>query len=225
MIYIIPTKRGLGVEIWGAYEDLDNFHQVIAKFWNNKQYLHNKGFENRDELISGFSYEIRKAKEGNRQKRKSNHNTLEEADYLGTKISWVHFLFSMAAIKYNMGFHETNKFDVSMILQIEFWLEKVMNQYDTIGAKNLIGFIEGGIYAANEHIYQFMRSINYDYFQLNGGKRAFRKLPDLLQRGVLNTDEYKEFQAFLEKESKRLNCKISDIEIDDDHFDYDSLVW
>lgn len=213
------------MEIWGTYGDLDSFYQVIGKFWNNEQYFHEKGFENRNELISGFSYEIRKAKEGKRQKRESNHYTLEQADYLGTEISWVHFLFSLAAIKYNMGFYETNKFDVSMILQIEFWLENAMKVFDAEGAKKLVRFIEGGIYAANEHIYQFMRSINYDYFQLNGGKRAFRKLPDLLKRCVFYTDEYQEFQAFLEKESKRLNCEISDIEIDDDHFDYDSLVW
>lgn len=24
MIYIIPTKKGLGVEIWGTYEDFNN---------------------------------------------------------------------------------------------------------------------------------------------------------------------------------------------------------
>lgn len=40
-----------------------------------------------------------------------------------------------------------------MILQIEFWLEKAMIEYDPIGAQKLYGFIENGIYAANDHIY------------------------------------------------------------------------
>lgn len=225
MIYIIPTKRGLGVEIWGTYEDLDNFYGVISKFWNDEQYLNKKGFENRDKLISGFSYEIRKAKEGSREKRENSHFGFEKMEYLGTKISWVHFLFSMSAIKYNMRFYETNKFDISMILQIEFWLEKAMNEFDQIGAEKLIGFIEDGIYGANDNIYQFMRSINLDYFLLGGGKRAFRKLPELLKRGIFYTDEYKDYQAFLEKESERLNCEISDMEINDDHIDYENLKW
>lgn len=225
MIYIIPTKRGLGIEIWGTYEDLDNFYGVISKFWNDEQYLNKKGFENRDKLISGFSYEIRKAKERSREKRENSHFGFEKMEYLGTKISWVHFLFSISAIKYNMRFYETNKFDISMILQIEFWLEKAMNKFDQTGAEKLIGFIEDGIYGANDYIYQFMRSINLDYFLLGGGKRAFRKLPELLKRGIFYTDEYKDYLAFLEKESERLNCEISDMEINDDHIDYENLKW
>lgn len=225
MIYIIPTKKGLGVELWGTYEDLDNFYQVISKFWNDEQYLNKKGFEGRDKVISGFSYEIRKAKEGSRKKRENSHFAFEKTQYFGTKISWVHFLFSLSAIKYNMQFYETNKLDVSMILQIEFWLEKAMIEYDPIGAQKLYGFIENGIYAANDHIYPFMRSINLDYFLLEGGKRAFRKLPELLKRGIFYSEEYQDYQAFLKKESKRLNCEISDIEINDDLIDYENLKW
>lgn len=225
MIYIVPTKRGLGVEIWGTHEDLDNFHRVIGKFWNNDQYLSKEGFASRDYLISGFSYEIRKAKERQRQRRDYSHFTFEETEYLGAKVSWVHFLFSMSAIKYNMGFYETNKFDISMILQIEFWLEKAMYEFDKIGARNLVGFIDNNVYGGNDNIYHFMRIINLEWLQLGGGKRAFRKLPELLKRGIFYTDEYKEYQAFLEKESKRLNCRIIDIEFDDDHINYENLKW
>ena len=73
MIYMIPTKKGVGVELWVTFEDLNVFYDVISKFWNDEQYLNKNGFANRDKLISGFLYEIRKAKEGKRKKRKSNH--------------------------------------------------------------------------------------------------------------------------------------------------------
>jgi hypothetical protein len=224
MIYIVPTKRGFGVEIWGTYEDLSNLYEVIGKFWNQEDGLRIKGDENRDKLISGFSYEIRKAKDGSRLKRKSSHFSFEEQEYLGAQISWVHILFSLTAVKYNMRFRETNKFDISMILQIEFWLEKAMNSYDEVGAKNLIGFIDDGLYAANDHIYHFMRRINLDYFILGGGKRAFRRLPELLRRGIFFTNEYKEYKAFLEKEAERLKCNINEIELDDDDINYD-IKW
>ncbi|CAG5086857.1 DUF6904 family protein [Parvicella tangerina] len=225
MIYIIPTEKGLGVEIWGTYKDLDNLYLVIGKFWNNTNYLNKKGFESRDKLISGFSYEIRKAKEGSRLKRTSSHFTYDQIEYFGTKISWVHFLFSMTSIKYNMGINEINKFDISMILLLEFWLESAMKKYDEVGAKNLIGFIDGGIYAANDNIYHFMRCINMEYFKLKGGKRAFRKLPELLKLGIFNTNEYLEYQKFLTTESKRLNCEIINMEINDDHVDYENIKW
>ncbi len=225
MIYMIPTKRGLGVELWGTYEDLDQLYGVIGRFWNDEKYLNKEGFENRDKLISGLSYEIRKAKDGSRQKRGSSHFSLEQGAYYGTQISWVHFLFSLSAIKYNMRFYPTTKFDISMVLQVEYWLENAMNTFDATRAKDLVGFIEDGLDGANDAIYQYMRGVNMDYFRLGGGKRAFGKLPELLKRGIFFTEEYKEYRAFLEKEAKRLHCNLSDLELDDDHIDYEQLQW
>ena len=225
MIYIISTKRGMGVELWGTHEDLNNLYEVIGRFWNDENKLNIKGYENRDKLISGFSYEIRKAFEGSRLKRKSSHYSFEETEYFGTQISWVHYLFSLTALKFNMRYSETSKLDISMILQIEFWLERAMNNYDEIGARNLVGFIDDGLYGANEFIYHYMRNINLDYFLLGGGKRAFRKLPDLLQRGIFLSDEYKSYKIHLENDAKRLGCEVNDIDIDDDNVDYENLKW
>ncbi len=70
-----------------------------------------------------------------------------------------------------------------------------------------------------------MRSINLDYYLMGGGKRAFRQLPKLLNRGVFYTDEYKNYEQFLVKEAKNLNCEITDLEIKDDDVDYESIKW
>lgn len=225
MLYIIPTKGGLGVELWGTFNDLNNFYEVIGKFWNDENKLNKKGFENRDSLISGFSYEIRKAKDECRLVRNRSHFSFEEQKHFGVQISWVHFLFSLASIKFNMRYRETNKYDMSQILLIEFWLEEAMNSYDSVGARNLLGFIEDGLYGGNDYIYQCMRIVNLDFFLLGGGKKAFRKLPELLRRGVYYTQEYIDYQQFLEKEAKRLNCKPSEIELNDDDFNYDAVKW
>lgn len=227
MIYIIPTKRGFGVELWGTLEDLMTLHEFVGKFWSNENSITFKGGENRDSLISGFSYEIRKAYEGSRLKRKSSYYSSDdsEIEYFGAKISWVHFLFSLTAIKFNMKYLETTKFDISMILQIEFWLEKAMHSYDEVGAIKLIGFIDDGIYGANEYIYHYMRSINLEYYLLGGGKKAFRKLPELLKRGIFLTNEYKEYKRILEEDAKRLNCQVNEMDLDDDDIDYDSTKW
>ncbi|WP_333662685.1 DUF6904 family protein [Chishuiella changwenlii] len=225
MLYIVPTKRGIGIEIWGNYEDLDNFYNFIRKFYNNEEMLLLKGFENRDILISGFSYEIRKAKEGSRLTRKYSHFSFEEQKYLGAAISWIHVLFSFTSIKYNMKFYEVNKFDISQLLNFEFWLENSMKTYDDVGAKKLIGFVDGGLYGGNEYIYQYMRGLNYDFFQLGGGKRAFRKLPELLRTGIFYTEEYKDYANYLKKESEKKNCSISDLELEDNDFDYDKIFW
>jgi hypothetical protein len=225
MIYILPTKRGMGVELWGTKEDLSNIYEVIGKFWSDVKFSNSLEFENRDKLISGFSYEVRKAFEGSRLKRKSNHFSEDLQAYFGCKISWVQFLFSLTTIKFNMGFYENNKFDISQIILIEFWLEKAMNSFDKTGAKMLIGYIEGGLYGGNKYIYQYMRRINLDYYLLGGGKQAFRKLPYLLKKGVYFSNEYKEYEKQLQLDAALLNCEITELELNDDDIDYEKLVW
>lgn len=225
MIYIIPTMQGVGVEIWGTYDDLGGLYEFISKFWHGEDDVNYPGSENRDKLISGFSYEIRKTKDGSRLKRNTSHYSQGKQLYYGSQITWVDFLFSLTAIRYHMRFRETNKFDISQMLLLEFWLEKAMNSYDEEGAKALIGFINDGLYGANSLIYQCMCSVNLDFLKLGGGKRGFRRLPELLKRGVYNTAEYKEYEEFLRNESKKLGCEPSELEVNDDDFDYENLKW
>lgn len=225
MLYIIPTKNGIGVEIWGTYGDLKNLYNTISKFWNLEEFLIQSDFKNRDNLISSFSYELRKAYDGNRLKREHSHFYFEPLQYLGFQLSWVHVLFSLNALRYNMRFIESNKYDLSIFLQLEHWLEDAMIQYDEIGAKSLKHYISDGIYSGNKFIYQFMRSINYDYYLLGGGKKSFRKLPTLLKRSIFLSEEYKNYLEFLEIEAKKNNCDISDLELIDEDSVYENIKW
>lgn len=34
MLYTTHTKRGLGVQIWGSYDDLRTLYAIVSKFWN-----------------------------------------------------------------------------------------------------------------------------------------------------------------------------------------------
>lgn len=225
MFYIVPTKRGLGVEFWGTPDDLRNLHGVIGNLWNKEEYAQEKDFESRNKIISGFSYELRKAFDGGRLKRKYSHFSLEPIEYLGCRIYWVQALFALSALRYNMKYFETNKFDLSIFLQIEFWLEKAMHQYDIRGSEYLKPFISGGIYSANESLYLFMRRTNVDYLELGGGKKAFRKLPGILRKAVFCDKEYNEYLKILKKDAEFLGCKISQLEVNDEHIDYKNLKW
>ena len=225
MFYLIPTKNGLGTELWGTYDDIMTLYSVISNFWNQEDYLNKKGFNNRDKLISGFSYEIRKTYEERRLKRKTSHFSLETKDLFGCKISWVHFLFSISALRFNKRYLESNKLELAIFIELEYWLEKAMAEYDEKGAYRLKNYISGAIYPGNENMYQYMRSINAEYFRLGGGKRAFRKLPNLLNKAVYCTQEYIEYAEFLKLEAKRLKCEVSNLEINDEDVDYENIIW
>ena len=100
-----------------------------------------------------------------------------------------------------MRYSETNKLQLSILMQFEYWLEKSAINYDQSSGINLKPFFNGAINGGDEYIYQLLISIDADFLRLNGGKKAFRKLPELLRRGVIFTDEYKEFIKLLKAEA------------------------
>lgn len=104
MLYMVPTKRGVGVELWGTRGDLEYFYDAITDFFLGEDKLNFPGAENRLKLLSSFSYEVRKAYEGARLKRSFGHFSMEDQACLGTQFSWVHALFSLAGLKYAMNY-------------------------------------------------------------------------------------------------------------------------
>lgn len=224
MIYTVPTKKGLGIEFWGTDDDLTFLYDTIGKFWGNENFSSHKGYEDKNNVISGFAHELRKASYGSRLKRDSSHFSPAEIPYLGFKISWPHILFCMSAIKYNQYWVETTKYDVSILLQLEFWIEKSMNDYDKLGTVNLLKYLDGAISANNEYMYQFMRNINSQFFEMRGGKAAFRKLHQLMKVSSMVTTEYQELFSLLQFEAKKYNCKIENLEVDENDAIYD-IEW
>lgn len=221
---MIPTKRGIGVQLWGTYDDLNALYDSITEYFLGEDRILYRGDENRLKLLSSFSYEIRKAYEGARLKRNGGHYAHGDQEYLGTQASWVHILFVLAGLRFASGFHKVSKLDAAWILQLEYWTEHAMRTYDEKGAKELVHFVDGTLYGGNEYIYHYMRSTNAMFIMQGGGKRAFRYLPRLLERGVPISDEYEDYKKSLETEAKKLNCSVDDMEIDDDHVNYE-IPW
>ncbi len=224
MLYLIPTKNGVGVEIWGTYDDIQYVYEIIQDFWGQESNMNKLEFASRDNAISGFSHEIRKTHEGERLKRNSSHYSNESIEHFGCRFTWVHIIITLSALRYNMRFKDTNKLHVSLFLQFEYWLEKSARQYDSKGADRLIPFFEGAINGGAVNIYQHLLTIDYDFVMLKGGKRAFRKLPELLRRAVQYTPEFMEYEEFLRTEAIRQGCSTFQLEIQDD-VDYDKINW
>lgn len=224
MIYAVPTKKGLGIEIWGTRDDLEYLYEVISKYWNNESFFNVKGYEDKNKLISSFSYEVRKSSYGNRLKRNHSHYSFEEIPYVGFKISWVQIIFSIVALRYNMKMVESNKAEIAIFLHLEYWVERAMENYDPAGAKKLLPFLDNAINSGNEYLYLYMRHINATFFEMKGGKFAFRKLADLMKVAIFLSDEFKDFFNFLNSEAKKHNCNIEDLELSDDDKIYE-IEW
>ena len=119
---------------------------------------------------------------------------------------------------------ESNKGEIAIFLHLEYWIEHAMESYDSIGAKKLLPYLNDAINAGNEYLYLYMRNINATFFEMRGGKNSFRKLADLMRTSIYFTDEYKDLLNFLESESKKHNCTIEDLELNDDDSIYE-IEW
>ena len=225
MFYMIPTKGGLGVELWGTYDDLEQFYDLLTSNYLDEEKNHFPNNENRVSLLSSFSYEIRKAYEGSRLKNDKSPISHIPATYLGCTFSWPHILFSLTAYKFTLVYSPTSKLEASYIQILEYWLENAMQRYDPVGALKLKSFINGSLYGGNPCIYQYMRSINLEFLSQGGGKRNFRKLPTILKRGQSGTDAYADYMEELEKFAKKVKTTPDLLEVDDEDFDYEGLKW
>lgn len=224
MIHTTYTERGLGVQIWGTYDDLRTLHVVIGKFWNVPEFEHIGAFENRNEVIGSFSYEVRKGMDGRRLSKKGIPYLGEEVQYYGFEVSWVHVLFSIVALKENWKLIPPDKLDLACFYAIEYWVESALDGFDIITAAKVKPYLNGGIYSANPFLYQFMRKINLDFFQLGGGKAAFRNLPSLLKTSAYSTPEFNAYNVHLQKEAARLGIMAKHLDFDEENSIYE-VKW
>ena len=70
-----------------------------------------------------------------------------------------------------------------------------------------------------------MRRVGIEYVSLRGGKKSFRKLPQILRIASYGTSEYSLYKSELESDAKRLSVDVSELELNDDEFDYESIKW
>ncbi|MBW3467498.1 DUF6904 family protein [Arthrospiribacter ruber] len=215
MFYLLPTKRGLGVEFWGSYDDLRTIYEVLYSFWEVDFYE-----PNRESLISSICYEIRHAYQGDRLNRESSHFGHDPVAHYGFQISWVQLLFLIAYINHKKSSSSRNKLLDGIMLQIEYWTEKSLESFDIKTGKMLIPFVGNTLFGGNPYIYYYMRLVNADYFALGGGKNGFNQLPKLLASGVKGTELFKSIKRSLLKSAKEFQCDPLEIELDEDESIY-----
>lgn len=219
MFYLLPTKKGLGVEFWGSYDDLRAIYDVFSDFWE-------LDFEepNRFSIISNICYETRHAYQGERLKRDSSHFGQDQVPHFGFRISWVQLLFLIAFINHKKKISSPYKLLDGIMLLIEHWTEKSLESYDKVTGKLVIPFVGNAIDGANPYIYYYLRFINAEFFALKGGKKGFKHLPYLMSSGIKGTPSYNSIKKDLLKSAKKFQCDPMDIDLNEDDSIYD-IKW
>ena len=190
MLLAESTKHGAGILLYGDYKDLDSLHETI-------HYL-SKGVplgDEFDDLVLGLAYDVRKAKEDQRETIFVKTEYEEELKYKGEKILWPTFLLQMVLLRWSAAYHPTNRNIQANLYRLEACTEKALLKSDYDTARKVLEWYErfGGL--PSGYADQFIVIANKEFITYSdNGKKRFKNLPNILQMLHPSSSEYEEFE-------------------------------
>ena len=224
MISFIPTPHGVGVRLWGTREELLGVYETVEKFWNPLEEASDDVERQRDNILASFCYDLRHGFMGMRTTSGQHPVDKSPGEFFAVEITWVHILFYFAVLRFNMRMRPCLKEDIDCIGQAEDALRDAIRAYSKRHADAMMPYLDGAVYCANPHLFQYMEDINYQHLywvRFSSPKTAFGYLVSSMSGAVYNSYQYKDILQRLKKEAKRLDCDISRLTHDYDSPPYD----
>jgi len=208
MLYATPTKRGTGLQLFGHRDDLENLHETLHFLCGGAE-----GEIDRHEHALSLAYEIRKAFEGQREQIDSEYGTM-----FGTRLTWPHVIFYTSYFRQLAGFRSTNKEHQSNLARLEYCVESALLEYEPKTGLEVVSMYPTMGALAPDFYDSYLSHILYIFlFESGSGKMRFRRLPVLLESLSPLSQEYRQYAAMLERESKKQGCSP--------HVLHDSREW
>lgn len=211
MLKTFPTKRGTGISIFGLADDLQYMYNVIHLLANSldKGDLQLKG---RHQLLMNFAYEVRKAYQGQRLKKRFIQESGDEIIYHGFNIVWTDILIFQNVLRGQAGYMETTKRLQSVLYALEAGITDALYSYDPESAEEIIAFIENRFLVRGPYCFIIYQAVHIEFVLQPGGKRRFKKLPELLGSYFSEYhDNYIQLIGTLKNSAKQQNCEITDL--------------
>lgn len=215
MLFAEPTRYGAGVILYGDYLDLRYTHQTIHQIASEAEWPLGGGV---GEVVLGLAYDIRKAKEGQRESLQLEGNGYEGAVYHGVKILWPAFLAEVALLRLGAKDRDLGKPAEADLLRLEACASSALFSYDEKIGEQAVKWLEefrncdARLFrekylcsAVNVAIYKYIK-------ETKNSKARFKKLPEVLRLIDPRTPEYARFEAHVREQAERAGRRA-------EHFD------
>lgn len=208
MLTANPTKKGIGIEIWGDYNDLECLYDVMSVLSLSKSATNEADFERNERLLTIVPYEIRHAFQGERLKNKHIGNGHScETLYYGFRTDWITILFTYSALRFNAAHTQTDAFIQGWLYLLEFQIKNAIYMYDELGAIAIEPLIEQGLNVSTKYVYLLHQNYVAKYLSMKSGKKRFRSIPLLLTDKAFEKEIINSIDECMILE----NCPISEI--------------
>lgn len=200
MLTSAPTKHGAGITLYGDYFDLEALYQTIHK-------IAAEGFveERAREFLFGLAYDVRKAKDRQREQRKFGIEK-DTVKYRGVRVLWPHFLPQLALLRHCAGYRNTDHRDQACLYLLEDCAITSLLAFDAKIGKECATLLLNFPPFPNDYFFEFCSVCARKYITATSGIKRFRKLPDMLRTIFWVSPEYQAFAKKMEAAAKEQGC-------------------
>ncbi len=220
MLISRPTKKGAGIEIFGDHQDLISLHSTIH-FLSEGSVLRDEHVE---DYVLGLAYEVRHAYQGGRFHEKFDEGQLFEANYLGFRYLWPHFLVQLALLRLVASKMKTNHEHQSNIFRLEHIALEALVTLDPKIASKIFGFLpELSAVNRKDYLFQFVDFQTFEFVtDLKTKHDRMFDLPAVLTELLPSSEDYKNFRSELRIEAKERGYSLMELNYS---YDWTNFKW
>lgn len=220
MLQMSPTKKGVGVTIWGDYGDLKALDEL---FTDCMVIARSHADEELNKMLGVMSYDIRHAYSGHREIEEFTYYDKQTVQYYGFKVDWITLLFTISCIRYSLSHKPSTDLMQSEIYLLESLTKTAIQRYDPSSYTEILRFF-GGCRPANIEIVYFMQQYAVKYFfeSKQKGRRRFRLIPGIIYKCLYSNTELhdellKQYKKLIEEgvDTNTLVPEYTDIPLED----------
>lgn len=207
MLIAEPTRYRAGLRLYGDYNDLSSLHSTVHELADQIPLAGR--FQ---EFVLGLAFELRKAYEGQRERREFGFDALDSVTYQGCKLLWPNFLVQVGLLRWAAAFNPTTKSLQANLFRLGAVTEDALRRSDAKIGAECIEWLAGFRGFPNDYLLQFVEDVCLDYVtETRPGKARFATLPRILRSTYSFSKDYQCFKERLEQISEFQKCKPGDL--------------
>jgi hypothetical protein len=200
MLTSSPTKHGSGITLYGDSHDLRALHETIHKVTSEKHVEERFG-----NFMLGLAYDVRKAYEGARERKRVGLEGLNSVKYFSVNVLWPYFLPQVALIRHFAAYHPTTHRDQGCLYLLEDCAITSLLARDANVGKVCSEWLLSFPMLPHDYLMQFFNICAREFVCIPEKKR-FGKLPDILRKLAWHSPEYREFSKEIAEAAKANDC-------------------
>lgn len=201
MLTSAPTAHGAGITLYGDFYDLSSAHETIHKI-ADQSFLE----ERLREYMLGLAYDLRKAFEGQREKRKFGVGKLDKVSYGGVAVLWPYFLTQIGMIRHFAAYTVTDHKDQSCLFLLEDCAVTSLLAMDAKVGKTCAEWLLRFPMFPNDYLLSFVTESARKFVFDSPTKKRFASLPETLRQIDWRSPEYARYEQSVTKMAKTQKC-------------------